>query len=108
LASERLALQGELQTRLPECDEASSQNPYWADCTTYIGMLHNRSHFCAPQLFLRESEERENEQQDHNRVLLRKMFTTSEFADECDESVGAIRPVQDRYMNEFDQIRAQL
>jgi hypothetical protein len=49
LASERLALQGELQTGLRECDEASSQNQYSADCTTFIGMRHNRSHFCAPQ-----------------------------------------------------------
>ncbi|MBV8525212.1 MAG: hypothetical protein JOY71_24335, partial [Acetobacteraceae bacterium] len=57
-------------------------------------------------LFLRESEEKE--WRDHNRVLLQKMFTTSEFADQYDESVGAIRPVQDRYMDEFDQIRARL
>ena len=50
LASERLALQGELQTGLSECDEASSQNQYSVDYTTFIGMLHNRSHFCAPQV----------------------------------------------------------
>ena len=50
LASERLALQGKLQTGLRECDEASSQNQYSADCTTFIGMLHNRSHFCDQQV----------------------------------------------------------
>jgi hypothetical protein len=49
LASKRLALQGELQTGLREGDEASSQNQCSVDCTTFIGMLHNRSHFCAPQ-----------------------------------------------------------
>jgi hypothetical protein len=50
LASERLALQRKLQTGLRECDEASSRNQYSADCTTFIGMLHNRSHFCDPQV----------------------------------------------------------
>ena len=55
-----------------------------------------------------ESPRREKQWRDHNRVLLRKMFTASEFADQHDESVGAIRPVQDRYMDEFDQIRARL
>jgi hypothetical protein len=60
------------------------------------------------RLFLRESEERENEWRDHNRILLRKMFTTSEFVDQYDESVGAIHPAQDQYMDEFDQIRARL
>ena len=54
MASERLALQGELQTGLRECDEASSQNQYSADCTTFIGMLHNRSHCCAPQVIAAE------------------------------------------------------
>src|SRR5215469_10550828 len=34
---------------LRECDEASSQNQCSADCTTFIGMLHNGSHFCALQ-----------------------------------------------------------
>jgi hypothetical protein len=48
LASERLALQGELQTVLRECDEASSQNQYSADCTTFIGMLHNGFAFLRP------------------------------------------------------------
>jgi hypothetical protein len=47
LASERHALQGELQTDLREYSEASSQNQYLADCTTFIGTLPNRSHFCA-------------------------------------------------------------
>jgi hypothetical protein len=47
LASERLVLQGELQTGLREYSEASSQNQCSADCTTFIGMLHNRLHFCA-------------------------------------------------------------
>jgi hypothetical protein len=36
------------------------------------------------------------------------MFTTSEFVDQYDESVRAIHPVQDRYMDELDQIRARL
>jgi hypothetical protein len=46
------------------------------------------------------------EWRDHNCLLLQKMFTTSEFVDQYDESVGA--PVQDRYIDEFDQIRAWL
>ena len=50
MASERLALQGELQTGLRECSEGSSQNQYSADCTTFIGTLHNRPHFCALQV----------------------------------------------------------
>jgi len=32
-----------------ECSEASSQSQYLADCTTFIGTLHNRPHFCALQ-----------------------------------------------------------
>jgi hypothetical protein len=41
---------GELQTGLQECSERSSQNQYSADCTTFIGTLHNRPHFCALQV----------------------------------------------------------
>ena len=38
MASERLALHGELRTGFRECDEASSQNQYSEDCTTFIGI----------------------------------------------------------------------
>jgi hypothetical protein len=62
-----------------------------------------------PDIELRSAEAKEKQWRDYNRLLLCKLFTTAQFADEYDQVVRKTHLVQDRYFEVDDaQIRGRL